>query len=137
MRNQEEAQEEGGPMVNVDAQDGNQDEPDRPLIPAEECFDLQMHDLQSPVTSSAASADITSQIPSEVAPSSATPDECPTSVDVVQDTHPDSSSFVSGCSLLLPHTSDRVSSHTFNTAIQDEHNRQDNNLDNNNITPRN
>ena len=135
MRNQEEAQEEGGPMVNVDAQDGIQDEPDRPLIPAEECFDLQMHDLQSPVTSSAAGADITSQTPSEVAPSSATSDECPTSVDIVQDTHdthPTSSSFVSGRSLPLPHTSDRVSLRTLNIAIQDE---QDNNLDNNNVTP--
>ena len=135
MRNQEEAQEEGGPMVNVDAQDGIQDEPDRPLIPAEECFNPYVHDLQSPVTSSAAVVDITSQTPSEVAPSSATPDEYPTSVDVVQDTHdthPTSSSFVSGRSLPLPHTSDRVSLRTLNIAIQDE---QDNNLDNNNVTP--
>lgn len=136
MRNQEEAQEEDGPMRNLDAQDGNQDEPDRPLIPAKECFNPQVYDFQSPVTSSAAGANITSQTPSEVAPSSATPDECPTSVDVVQDTHnthPTSSSFVSGHSLPLPHTSDRVSLRTLNVAIQDEHNRRDNN---NNVTPR-
>lgn len=124
MRNPEEAQEEGGPMGNVDAQDGIQDKPDRLLmpggpIPAEECFNLHMHDLQSPATSSAAGADITSHTPSEVAPSSATPDEGPTSVGVAQDTRPYSSSFVSGM-------------RKFNIAIQHEHNRQDNNLDNNN-----
>ena len=117
MRNPEEAQEEGGPMRNVDAQDGIQDEPEQLPIPAEECFNLHMHDLQSPVTSSAAGADITSHTPSEVAP-----DEGPTSVGVAQDTHPNSSSFVSGM-------------RKFNVAIQHEHNRQDNNLNNNNIPP--
>ena len=118
MRNPEEAHEEDSPMRNLDAQDGNQDEPDRPLIPAEECFNPYVYDFQSPVTSSAAGADISSQTPSEV---------------VVQDTHPNSSSFVIGHSLPLPHTSDRA---LFNVAIQDEHNRRDNNLDNNNVTPR-
>ena len=174
MRNHEEAQEEGGPMRNVNVQDGVQDEPEellipaqdgvhdeperllipaqdgihnepeRLLIPAKECLNTKtdrphtgMHDLQSlAVTSSAACAYTTGQIPSEVMPSSATPDEVlpgPTRVAVAQDTHPTYTSFVSGRSLLLPHTSNRMLLHTTNIAIQDEHNRQDNNSDNNNI----
>lgn len=135
----------------MNVQDGVRDEPEELLIPAQdgihnelerpakECLNRPhtgMHDLQSPVTSSAACAYTTSQIPSEVAPSSATPDEVlpgPTSVAVAQDTHPTYTSFVSGRSLLLPHTSNRMLLHTTNIAIQDEHNRQDNNSDNNNI----
>lgn len=121
----------------IPAQDGIHDEPERLLIPAEECLNTKtdrphtgMHDLQSlAVTSSAACAYTTGQIPSEVMPSSATPDE----VLPAQDTHPTSTSFVSGRSLPLPHTSDRLLLHTTNIAIQDEHNRQDNNSDNNNI----
>ena len=160
MRNHEEAQEEGGPMRNVNVQDGVQDEPEEPaqdgihdepeepaqdgihdeperlLIPAEECLNRPhtgMHDLQSPVTSSAACAYTTSQILSEVAPSSATTDEVLPGVAVAQDTHPTPTSFVIGHALPLPQTSDRVFLHTTNVAIQDEHNRQNNNSDNNNI----
>ena len=118
----------------ITAQGGIHDEPERLLIPAEECLNRPhtgMHDLQSTVTTCAYT---TNQIPSEVVPSSATPDEVlPGPTSVAQDTHPTSTSFVIGHSLPLPQTSDRMLLHTTNIAIQDEHNRQNNNSENNNI----
>ena len=128
MRNHEEAQEEGGPMRNVNVQDGVQDEPeepaqdgihDEPEEPAQDGIHDEPERLLIPAE--------------EVAPSSATTDEVLPGVAVAQDTHPTPTSFVIGHALPLPQTSDRVFLHTTNIAIQDEHNRQNNNSDNNNI----